>query len=296
MKARTASARALDAAPALGEDHRAVARELSKLRRKRRLENLGGIISNELIVLELARFLETAFPGGGDALLDVGAGTRPYAALYEPRFRTSLSTDVEQSLHDISSVDVLAAAGDLPFENERFDCVVCTEVLEHCPDPWAAGAEIGRVLRPGGWAFVSTPFLRPLHEAPHDYHRFTPWGLAELAQRSELTVERIAPRGDYVAVTLMTLLLPISKFWLLLSRWLGVNMYRPTNPLVWASIVAPQRAYVEAWSTARRRKGWMQKLSRRLEYYTLGYVMWARKPGAFSARRRVRETRGDTSS
>src|SRR5437867_3116866 len=83
------------------------------------------------------------------------------------------------------------------------------EVLEHCPDPWAAGAEIARVLRPGGWAFVSTPFLRPLHEAPHDYHRFTPWGLTELAQRCGLTVERIAPRGDYVAVFLMTLLLPI---------------------------------------------------------------------------------------
>ena len=252
--------------------------ELEELRRQRRRENLGGIISNELIVVELARFLQTVFPAGGDALLDVGAGTQPYAPLYEPRFRTSLSTDVEHSLHDTSSVDVLAAAADLPFDDASFDCVVCTEVLEHCPDPWAAGAEIARVLRPGGWAFASTPFLRPLHEAPHDYHRFTPWGLTELAERCGLKAERIAPRGDYVAVLLMTLLLPISKFWLLMSRRLGVDLYRPANPLVWASIVAPQRAYVAAWSSARRRNGLMRRVSRRLEYYTLGYVMWARKP------------------
>jgi SAM-dependent methyltransferase len=282
MRARTPAALALDVSLAHGEGHRAAVRKLSELRRKRRRENLGGIISNEFIILELARFLQIAFPEGGDALLDVGAGTRPYAPLYERRFRTSLSTDVGDSLHDTSSVDVLAPAADLPFDDASFDCVVCTEVLEHCPDPWAAGAEIARVLRPGGWAFVSTPFLRPLHEAPHDYHRFTPWGLTELAKRCGLTVERIAPRGDYVAVFLMTLLLPISKFWLLMSRWLGVDVYRPANPLAWASIVAPQRAYVAAWSSAQRRNGWMRRISQRLEYYTLGYVMWARKPNGSS--------------
>ena len=296
MRARTASAPARDVALAHRQGHRDAAGELSELRRKRRRENLGGIISNELIVLELARFFQTAFPEGGDTLLDVGAGTRPYAPLYESRFRTSLSTDVEHSLHDTSSVDVLAAAGDLPFDDARFDCVVCTEVLEHCPDPWAAGAEIARVLRPGGWAFVSTPFLRPLHEAPYDYHRFTPWGLAELAARSDLGVERITPRGDYVAVALMTLLLPISKFWLLMSRSLGMNVYRPANPLVWASIVAPQRAYVEGWLRARRGEGLMRTLSQRLEYYTLGYMMWARKSVASSARDSVQPSPESTRS
>jgi SAM-dependent methyltransferase len=279
MRTRTARSETLKYMPAARTNQPAALRELSELRRARRLENLGGIISNELIVLELSRFLQLAFPAGGDAMLDVGAGTRPYAPLYEPRFRTSLSTDVEHSFHDLSSIDVVAPADDLPFENGSFDCVVCTEVLEHCPDPWAAGAEISRVLRPGGWAFITTPFLRPLHEAPHDYHRFTPWGLTELAARSDLTVERITPRGDYVAVALMTLLLPISKFWLLMSRWLRLNLYRPMNPFVWASIVMPQRAYVAAWSSARSRDGRVRTFSRRLEYYTLGYVMWARKPG-----------------
>ena len=251
--------------------------EFTKLRRHRRQENLGGIISNEIILHEMVAFLRRAFPNGGSALLDLGAGTQPYSGIYEPLFRECRSTDVEHSPHDTSSVDVIAPAESLPFADDGFDCVICTEVLEHCADPWAAASEIRRVLKPGGWAFITTPFLRPLHEPPHDYHRFTPWGLEEMMRRSGLELHSITPRGDYLAVTLMTLLLPISKGWLLISRMLGLRCYRATNPLVWLAVVAPQRLYFALWKAGRRRRG-LRSMLRRLEYYTLGYVTVVRAP------------------
>jgi SAM-dependent methyltransferase len=53
----------------------------------------------------------------------------------------------------------LAGAGSLPFDDARFDCVTCMEVLEHVPGPdrRAALAEMARVLRPGGRLVLSTP-------------------------------------------------------------------------------------------------------------------------------------------
>jgi SAM-dependent methyltransferase len=49
----------------------------------------------------------------------------------------------------------------LPFGDERFDLVICAEVLEHVPDHTAAITEIARVLRPGGNAVVSVPRYGP---------------------------------------------------------------------------------------------------------------------------------------
>ena len=45
----------------------------------------------------------------------------------------------------------------LPFLDESFDAAICIHVLEHVPDDRSAMAEIFRVLRPGGWAFISVP-------------------------------------------------------------------------------------------------------------------------------------------
>lgn len=66
----------------------------------------------------------------------------------------------------------------LPFPDARFDGVVLTEVLEHCKDPMTAVREVHRVLKPGGLALVTSPFLWPWHGTEHyqDYWRFTHQG------------------------------------------------------------------------------------------------------------------------
>src|SRR5438132_6447992 len=144
----------------------------------KRMRNIGAVISNEIILFELRQFLESHFGGRTSAaVLDLGAGTKPYAPLYGRYFNSCTSVDVPHSPHDIGGVDVMASADDLPFDAESFDCVICTEVLEHCPEPRETMAEIARVLKPGGWVFLTTPFLRPLHEMPSDYYRYTPSGL-----------------------------------------------------------------------------------------------------------------------
>lgn len=63
---------------------------------------------------------------------------------------------------------LFAAEGEhLPFTASMFDLVVCVEVLEHVTQPRAVLQEIYRVLRPGGWAFVTTPNRFALGKEPH---------------------------------------------------------------------------------------------------------------------------------
>jgi 2-polyprenyl-3-methyl-5-hydroxy-6-metoxy-1,4-benzoquinol methylase len=51
----------------------------------------------------------------------------------------------------------------LPFENESFDVVHANQVLEHLPGTDRFVTEVYRILRPGGYAIISTPNLASLH-------------------------------------------------------------------------------------------------------------------------------------
>lgn len=69
--------------------------------------------------------------------------------------------------------DVLGDAAALPFATACKDAVICGELLEHVPDPRRVLREIYRVLKPGGWALITVPFLYRIHADPYDYGRYT---------------------------------------------------------------------------------------------------------------------------
>jgi len=80
----------------------------------------------------------------------------------------------------------------LPFDDEELDAIVCTEVLEHCADPFIAVDEMRRVLKTGGLLLVTSPFLWPWHGTVNypDYWRFTDQGWRHLLRHfSTVTVE-----------------------------------------------------------------------------------------------------------
>ncbi len=109
-------------------------------------------------------------------MLDVGCGIRPYEWIFEEQVSEYVGVDS----HAGAGVDVIAQAEALPFEDASFDCLLCSQVLEHANDPYAAMREAWRVLRPGGVAFVSTHGVTNYHPNPDDYWRWTHTGLARL--------------------------------------------------------------------------------------------------------------------
>jgi SAM-dependent methyltransferase len=116
------------------------------------------------------------------ALLELGAGALPYHALYRSRVGEVWCTDWPSSFHPQPHADLYCDlnAG-IPMRADAVDTVVAADVLEHIYRPQALLAEVFRVLRPGGTALVNTPFMYGVHEAPHDYFRYTPHALARMA-------------------------------------------------------------------------------------------------------------------
>lgn len=134
-------------------------------------------------------------------MLDIGCGTRPYAPLFARHVDSSVGVDWPGSPH-VHVMDAYASGLELPFAAESFDFVLCSEVLEHLPDPALAMREIARVLRPGGRAVVSTPFMYRVHEPPYDFFRYTPFAHRQLAESAGLSVVEIRTRGGYITMFL----------------------------------------------------------------------------------------------
>ncbi len=141
---------------------------------------------------ELTRAIEDHVSG---RVLDAGAGALTYAFLLAPRAREYVSIDIEQA------DPRLAARADvcrLPFATGSLDTIFCTQVLEHVPHPWEAMREFARVLGPQGTLLVTVPHLAYLHGLPHDYFRFTQFGLASLAADAGMKVREMRPAGGFL--------------------------------------------------------------------------------------------------
>ena len=121
-------------------------------------------------------------PIQGD-VLDVGCGAQPYRRIISPagelpghRLRPGPNTTSATRCPDTTYYE-----GDCwPVDNASVDVILCTETLEHVPDPSVFLAEAARCLRPGGWLLLTVPFAARWHYIPHDYWRFTPSGLQRL--------------------------------------------------------------------------------------------------------------------
>lgn len=79
-----------------------------------------------------------------------------------------------------SGADIIGDAHELPFKDSEIDIIIANNVIEHFYNPTQAIAEMQRVLKKNGILYFTVPFLYPVHEAPHDYSRFTKYGLEVL--------------------------------------------------------------------------------------------------------------------
>jgi 2-polyprenyl-3-methyl-5-hydroxy-6-metoxy-1,4-benzoquinol methylase len=73
-------------------------------------------------------------------LLDVGCGNKPYATII--KVDEYIGIDVATSVHDKSKFDYIFDGINIPFQNNEFNSIICTEVLEHCSDPFSLMKEI----------------------------------------------------------------------------------------------------------------------------------------------------------
>jgi SAM-dependent methyltransferase len=131
----------------------------------------------------------------GSRVADVGAGEAPYRELFVGHRYVTI--DWAQTMHELpEGPDIVADATGIPVDDGAFDAVVLTQVLEHVPDPLAVLQELHRILVVRGRLFLTAPFVWEEHEVPHDYARYTRYGLRTLAERAGFSEIDVSARND----------------------------------------------------------------------------------------------------
>jgi SAM-dependent methyltransferase len=137
----------------------------------------------------------------GSKVLDVGAGPSPYRDLFAHcEFKTHdfMQYDGYRSgtEGEYATIDYVSDITAIPVDEASFDVILCTEVLEHVPDPAAALAEMARISRPGGTLLITAPLGSGLHQRPfHFYGGVTPDWYHHFAGRYALDVVEISANG-----------------------------------------------------------------------------------------------------
>jgi len=156
-------------------------------------------------------------------LIDIGCGIKPYAKLLKPYVTEHIGVDHEGTFHSKANVDLLGTAYAIPAPDGSFDSALCSAVLEHLEEPEQALRECYRVLKSGGVAIYSVPFMWHLHEEPRDFYRYTKYGLDYLFKKVGFEIIEIKA---------------LSGFWVTFGQLLVYNLYRINRgPLRWFRIV-----------------------------------------------------------
>lgn len=126
-------------------------------------------------------------------VLSIGSGTDEdgqgnYYRSYFSKCRQYLTSEVSSA----SACDlVLDVQNMFTIDDAYFDCVFCSGVLEHVPEPDAALGEITRILKAGGYLLLGVPFRQAIHLPPTDYWRFTEYGVGHLLRKHGYSIEAV---------------------------------------------------------------------------------------------------------
>ena len=134
-------------------------------------------------------------------ILDFGCGSKPYKPLFT-KVKEYIGVDyfIEGRTANIDTIDSYYDGKKIPFEDQFFDGIICTEVLEHVFNIDEVLKELNRVLKPNGKAIITTPFMWEEHEMPYDFARYTTPALEFLYNKHGFKVIKKEKSGDTILV------------------------------------------------------------------------------------------------
>jgi SAM-dependent methyltransferase len=150
----------------------------------------------ETSIEQAVRGFSAALPDGS-RILDAGAGETQYKRFFSRHRYIAVDLAIGDASWNYSSIDALADLARLPFRDFSFDAALNIVTLEHLSDPAGALSEIARVLRADAPLLLVAPHEWEVHQAPHDYFRYTRHGLEHLLRNAGFSHLEIAPIGGF---------------------------------------------------------------------------------------------------
>ncbi len=133
-------------------------------------------------------------------VLDFGCGAKPYRSLFTNAEKyTGVDYASEGHDHTNENIEFFYDGRKLPFEDNSFDHIFSSEVLEHIFNPEEIIPELHRVIRPGGKLLFTCPFVFPEHEVPVDYARYTQYALTALMEKNGFRIVKIDKSGHFAS-------------------------------------------------------------------------------------------------
>jgi SAM-dependent methyltransferase len=135
--------------------------------------------------LTIYKHLKTRLINFHGNVLDVGCGNSPFKFLLDSNNTKYFGIDIAYAdCFDYKNPNITIFDGqNIPFENDYFENIISTEVIEHIDNPEKLIAEMYRVLKEGGNCIITLPWSARIHFSPHDYCRYTPYKLALLFKK-----------------------------------------------------------------------------------------------------------------
>lgn len=186
----------------------------------------------------------------GSQVLDIGAGACPYRTLfthceYKSHDFAQLQSDQLLGKKGYGTIDYISDILSIPVPAASFDVILCTEVLEHVPEPILAIQEFARILRPGGKLLLTAPLGSGLHQEPYHFHGgYTPYWYHKFLAEAGFDEIQVVPNGGFFKYYGQE----SWRFASLLAPWRGIKhlLWAPLWLLMlpWFVIVCPLLGYI----------------------------------------------------
>jgi len=129
-------------------------------------------------------------------IVDLGCGKVPFYGFYKDYITENICIDWDNNEIENPFLDLKQDLNlKLNFEDNEFDSIILSDVLEHIRKPDLLMGEMYRILKPQGTVIFNVPFFYWIHEEPYDYYRYTEYALKLMAEDAGFTVVKIETLG-----------------------------------------------------------------------------------------------------
>jgi SAM-dependent methyltransferase len=191
---------------------------------------------------------------GQSRVLDAGAGECQYAEHFQHTRYTAVDLGIGDNTWSYVRLHAIADLLSLPFGDNTFDAALNVVTLEHVTDPAQVIRELYRCLIPGGTLLLVTPLEWEEHQQPHDFFRYTRYGVERLTRAAGFVEVEIRPVGGFFRLLSRRLMNAVQFF----PGLLGIFPLLTFGPL---AMILPAFDHLDE---ARN--------------FTLGHICVARKP------------------